>query len=286
MSESKSSLLAVGLPESGKTTFLAALSYVVEFMGVKGALKLTRLVAERSYINSIQKNWLGCIKTPRSPTGQRIPVELILYAEGLVSEEIRLKFLDVSGEIFNEQLNTHTWSTEYSADAKEAKGLVLFIHPDKIVVTNRIEDRNQAVDKLSDGDDQEGADDVEEIPWDESMLPTSVRLVELLQFHEMGAPNLKKIAVIISAWDRVASTSTDPRPTKWLEENLPQLAQYLASNTDRFTSNVYGVSAQGGDVETEATKLRKKAPVSRIRILDEGKETNDITKPIRWLIKS
>ena len=62
----ENTLLTIGLPESGKTTFLAALWHVAESEEVAGALKLERLSDEIQHLNMIKNDWLLCQKVGRS----------------------------------------------------------------------------------------------------------------------------------------------------------------------------------------------------------------------------
>ena len=59
--------LLIGLPETGKTTFLAALWQVVESDEVPGALRLEKLHGDREHLNKIRADWLCC-----SPMGRTI----------------------------------------------------------------------------------------------------------------------------------------------------------------------------------------------------------------------
>ena len=124
--------------------------------------------------------------------------------------------------------------------------------------------------------------------------PTQVPLVDLLQ--HLGQPPLaagpRRLAVILSAWDKAEGEGLPPEP--FLAAKLPLLDQYLRSGRDRWDWRVYGVSAQGGDydknkadaVETaEAGRLRDlDIPSKRIRLVFEGTESHDLTEPLQWLM--
>jgi len=82
-----------------------------------------------------------------------------------------------------------------------------------------------------------------------------------------------------------------------LDAKLPLLAQYLRRNSNSWTAQVYGLSAQGGDYDdydaTEADSARKPQaeelrrldrPSTRIRVVEDGRETHDLTEPLAWLM--
>ncbi len=60
------SQLLVGLPDTGKSTFLAALYHQVEGGDIKGSLVLERLGSDIEYLNRIREDWLKCEKISRA----------------------------------------------------------------------------------------------------------------------------------------------------------------------------------------------------------------------------
>ena len=71
-----------------------------------------------------------------------------------------------------------------------------------------------------------------------------------------------------------------------MTQALPLLGQYLRTNADRYPYRAYGVSAQGGDLARDRTRLLELGADTWRRIIVEGPECAeyDITAPIRWLI--
>ena len=72
-------------------------------------------------------------------------------------------------------------------------------------------------------------------PWNIEKAPTQVQIVELLQFlaanQYFKAPF--KLAVVVSAGDEVVAAKVSP--SLWIQQALPLLAQYLSSQSDKFT---------------------------------------------------
>ena len=117
--------------------------------------------------------------------------------------------------------------------------------------------------------------------------PTAVQLVVLLQDilfllenRESGAVPL---AVVVSAWDIVTDCES---PEQYVKERLPLLWQYIYTHRNQFEISYYGISAQGGRLnsEEEAEQLLEKhsvAPVKRILVVDSaGERSHDITLPL------
>src|SRR4051794_12749587 len=82
--------LILGLPGSGKTTFIAALWHVIESDEVEGALKLAEVHGVRDYLNGIRKNWLDCQDLERTRIGSEHEVSFRLRdaSTGSISELI------------------------------------------------------------------------------------------------------------------------------------------------------------------------------------------------------
>ncbi len=124
-------------------------------------------------------------------------------------------------------------------------------------------------------------------PWNIERSPTQVQLVELLQFlksqHHFRPPF--RLAIAISAWDLVVASKMTPE--NWIQEQLPLLSQFLASNRSSFEVAFYGISAQGGNYEgSEVAELHNKNPGRRIEISGKGvKSKHDITEPLQWLMR-
>jgi hypothetical protein len=299
-------LLVVGLPESGKTTFLAALWHVAEREEVPGALCLDRLSDEIRHLNAIKDDWHLCQTAVRSILRTEHFPSLWLKdrASATVGEVV---FPDLEGEIFRDQWKNRQWPSDYEDLVQKADRILLFIHPRVIepvtvaemqrLVEAALVDENDdasgpgsspaAADGLQLDDDDDQREGGAAVPWDAELAPTQVQLVDVLQFLEPYIRSKKpvRLAVIISAWDRVAINDTHPTPRDWIRRKLPYLDQYLRSHLELFTVREYGVSAQGGDFNTDTERLRSTVPASN-RIMVEGPDCapHDITEPVRWAL--
>jgi len=273
----------IGLPETGKTTFLAALWHVVVSREIEGALHLKELHGDHGYLNDIRDHWVSC--EPIGRTQQR--AEQLQLSMRLADANDRfaaeLIFPDLSGESFKALWKDRVWRERYDQLARKTSGALLFIHPDKVLEPTRI---NEILipDELDDDDDSPLSSWNRN--WNADDAPTQVKLVEFLQFftHDPAVYPLRRVAVMISAWDVVRENI---KPSQWLERRLPLLYQYLEGNSHRLASRIYGLSAQAGDLERDAVKLQNYLHHSeRIQILGEDCLEHDITAPIKWLMNT
>jgi hypothetical protein len=93
---------------------------------------------------------------------------------------------------------------------------------------------------------------------------------------------LPRIALMISAWDLVTAPLSPP---EWLERRLPLLSQFLMASVRDRELRVYGISAQGGDLQRDRAALQLARNASeRIRVIEGRKEHHDLSAPIKWLL--
>lgn len=295
------SIVAIGLPESGKTTFLAALWHLITNQKVQVRLSLVKLAAEEAaYLRSIASRWVQAKKQDRTFQSGNKTVKLTLKSEG--GDEFNLTFPDIAGEAFSQMWELRE-CTSAVAEALHATGVLLFIHVDKIKPPGWIADDAelaQGMDNALDNalteaqeDAQVGAKSDASLQWRPEMSPTQVQLVDMLRC--LQAPPLevgaRKLAVILSAWDRVETDEVSP--DRFLEMYLPLLYQYLAHGLGAgWEQRIFGVSAQGAEYDdvngvqtADADRMRDmEVPSQRIKVVIGDKTLHDLTEPVHWLL--
>src|SRR5437870_5902491 len=146
--------LIIGLPETGKTTFLAALWHVVISEELADSLQLLKLEGDRKHLNIIRTAWLEFREVGRTVSTTEEVVSMKLGQTGK-SEAAELIFPDMSGESFRKQWVERKWTKEYDELVANASGIFLFVHPLKVTAPDRIDAAiQQAVAALADEDDQ------------------------------------------------------------------------------------------------------------------------------------
>jgi Double-GTPase 1 len=276
----------IGLPGSGKTTFLAALWHVVRQTDLDSALRLDRLDGDIKHLNAICDAWLRCVAVPRTIAESETLVSMHLKNE--IGSPVTLNFPDLSGESFKLQWTTRQFSDSYEELLRESSGALLFMHPSKVEEPTRIDQAEgmiEEVEKVTGTDDPTIKESGDVIDWDPEHSPTQVQLVELLQFVA-GREHFRspfRLAILVSAWDEVSTIGLSP--DEWVRKHLPLLDQYLTTNAAMFQSAIYGVSAQGGDYATQQSALSEIDPSKRVQLIGgHVKQHHDITEPVRWLL--
>ncbi|AVV80801.1 TRAFAC clade GTPase domain-containing protein [Leptospira santarosai] len=121
----------VGLPNSGKTTFLAALWHLVAAGEVDSNLKLDRLVGDNKYLNEVVEHWRRCQKVPR--TSQLAENEMLIhFHQEKRDRKIALGFSDLSGEAFDSQVSKRKINNSYIEKLNKEGGILYFITADKV----------------------------------------------------------------------------------------------------------------------------------------------------------
>lgn len=277
----------IGLPKSGKTTFLAALWHVVTSGEVPKSLRLSKLIGNQSYLSTISSLWVDAKALPRTSIGNEIIVKMLLKDQNK-NTEFEISFPDLSGETYELLWSDRQIPSTHAEMFMNADGGIIMINPDHLKAETLISETEKCVSNLDQAIPMpKKAKQEIAIEWDGKTTPTQVKIVDILQsIVAMKCEMPLRIAIIISAWDRIINNNTSKiLPHEWLLNNMPLLKQYIDGNQHHLNTKLYGVSAQG-DCLANANELCKYIRASdRIIVIDdEAAQSNDITLPIRWLI--
>ena len=281
------SVVIIGLPASGKTTYLAALWHLITARDVETTLRFGNLRAGNfAHLNDIAARWRNAMVQERTAvTGDRLVSMNLLDA---ATQAVRVTLPDVPGETYRRMWEDRDCEPQI-ADVLRTGDVLLFIHADTIRAPISIVDEVSLSTKMG----LEGPSGPAE-PWTPGQAPTQVQLVDLLQL--LRSPPLdtgpRRLAVMLSAWDKARDEGLVP--SAYLEAKLPLLHQYLRRGADRWEYRIYGLSAQGGEYdkaeegaerEPKAEELRNlDQPSTRIQLVGPVPETHDLTEPLAWLM--
>jgi hypothetical protein len=280
--------LLMGLPSTGKTTFLAALWYAVQQRTTPTALILEKLNGDSAYLNRIRSAWLSYQPVGRNPTDTETFVSMLLKSRS-GDAEVHLTFPDVSGESFKQQWTDRQMTQSYQSCIQSANGGILFLHPSQVKsspLISEVSDLAAIIDPEIPQVQTPLTLPASAAPWNIEESPTQVQVVELLQIlsREVQSSIPFRMIVAVSAWDLVDPSLS---PQEWVMRQLPLLGQFLSSNTENFTVTFYGISAQGGNYDgADVARIQNVNPAKRIRIVGEGvTDPHDITQPLLWLMR-
>jgi hypothetical protein len=299
----------MGLPASGKTTFLAALWHLVEADETECRLTLGSYEGDLAYLNQIAEAWRTFQPVPRTSQVKdaNVTIELIDRQTGAKSSGF---FPDLAGETFDAQVEDRRCRPELVEGVKGDDGILFFISADVKGDALSVIELNAMMPGV-DPNEGQGAEVVFDAPdpsvttagdgtspltdaipvnkeWEPRMVPAQVRVVQILSdlLRSPFEPRPRRLAVLISAWDLVEGI--DMPPHRWLAVQMPLVDQFLRSNNASFVYEVYGVSAQGVSLKNNAAVdlAAQMIPSRRIQIVGPEGAGHDLTVPLVWLMSS
>lgn len=284
---SERSVVVMGLPGSGKTTFLAALWHLVSERELPCKLTYVSLQSGNvEHLHEIASLWRAARKQERTAQGGDKLVSMILRAEGGPPQTVT--FPDVAGEAFTQMWGLRECD-EVVAGWLRQPGVLLFVHADKVTAPRWVSEEAQLSRDLGILNEA-GAE--EPVDWSPALAPTQVQLVDLLQSMQDEPLDVgpRRLAIILSAWDKAEGRGLPPE--EYLAKRMPLLHQFLQHGLpSTWELRIYGVSAQGGDYDDDGRTLQSAedlrdmdVPSERVSVVYGGVRSKDLTDPLIWLL--
>ena len=263
----------VGMPSSGKTTFLAALGYLLD-MDTDMDWKLIQC-NNREYLMEVSARWASCKQMEHTPIDTEGVIELILADKG--GNEYYIKLIDRAGEFFKRRRRPIERDTEIQ-DGIRGNTVLFFLN-----FTNLKREPLEGVlpEELRDTKLSEDTKEYKEIykkmigAFDLSVQADHVALLQTMLDSKEKQIN---ISLVVSAWDIFEGSGMPPEDV--IKDRAPLFWQMLQSHLDVLNLTYWGLSAQGGDwsEETELEKIMDTDILKRIKLVDDkGKVFSDIT---------
>lgn len=269
----------MGLPESGKTTFLAAFGYTLLFTEKKDiSLESCNSL---DYLTDIAQRWANCEKMGHNA------VEDV--------KETRLKIREKSGEVYDLVLpdrdGEYFWAKrrdagrekEFHSALHDSEAILFFMNPGGYspepmfgeVVSKFVGEDAGNSDQSK--DEQKGITDGKQEDYELGIQAEHIALIGSMLDAKIFD---LKIKIIVSAWDLFMDDPTINTPEDAIKKHFPMIWQKLWSYADQIEVEYWGLSAQGGDWESsEVEKLRDKKPEDRVIVVNaDGAQIGDITR--------
>lgn len=258
----------VGLPASGKTTFLAALGYCLINNENKQCKYTLGNFEDFDYISALSNRWAECEMLERTSMNTEEGIVLPLIDDN--GDLVEIVVSDKSGEQFSNMVSERKIPIEKISEIEGSEKIILFVNPDNISSDVMISDVNEEF--------RVSSEDIVGFK-EERYMHEQAEYVELLQAISELKRDTIYLKVVISAWDTYEGAC---KPEELLKEKMPLLWQYLASNKEKIICEFWGVSAQGGALDDSEIqeKLRNELyPSNRVIVVNEAGETSkDLTQ--------
>jgi hypothetical protein len=309
-------LAFLGLPRTGKSTFLGAFWALVQ-SPVETSVRETRFGGDRSYVQRLAEQVARGEELDRTALDADEGLSVALrFGELGVAE---LVVPDLSGEALRVLVERRIWYPRLLDACSEATAILVFVHPDRLRLPVRIAAGGGFAAAGGGGVADAGGGDVAAAggggavaggggavagggvagageavsfhPDDpigfraDDHVCTAAELIDAFE-NLAGLWNGRRpvrVGIIVSAWDRVGG-DPKPSPYQWLQARLPGILATLESNRDVADFEVFGVSAQGGPLEAREELLARGEVCDRVFAEDRSGRRISLVDPVRWAI--
>lgn len=277
----------MGIPESGKTTFLVAFTFMLEDQTEGTRLHLNPSEPPEGMTKEFKEemdHWGKFEPLTHTRVGQIHKMKYTLYDEK--EERYILEIPDRYGEIFSNIVLNRYIEDETREEWLAADKILFFVNLKRMNIGSQEElltELPQEMQQLL----KNGKESLEKKKNADKkfILPDQFMLVELLQMLQEIRKNGTFIKFIISAWDSLNLQSIDYEkqlPEIIFEKYLPFVYQFLKSNSNSIKAEFWGVSAQGSDLlDKEEIKKMSQAldSMERVIVVDsKGEVSHDLSK--------
>lgn len=267
----------VGMPGSGKTTYLAMLVNMLVDGGSKTKLykKVEDMPEGYEHFKEFGKQLLECKELDRTRRLVYNKISIPLWDSS--KNAYLLDVPDISGEVFRDLIKDRRITQKIVDRISESDCLLFFINYKNMSWEKRIPLQKENTDKKETAINKKETSDSN---LDDRREANQSEVVELLQTLLDLKLNRPYIRFVLSAWDRVEDEKgADILPSKFVEEMFPLLYQFVDTNSKYLKAEYWGVSAQGGDFQSSKDIERiEKDEYNAIKVVEPtGECSSDLT---------
>jgi GTPase SAR1 family protein len=274
---SQARLALIGMPRTGKSTYLGTLWSLVQ-SPLETSVREADRSGDRSYIQRLAVRVARAEELDRTSIDMDDAMAVELAFESFGTAELVIP--DTSGEALRTLVEDRAWLPRLASACQEATAIAIFVHPERLRVPQRRALLAVAGENL--GVEPEEPESV--VSFDpREHASTAAELIDAFEnIAELCRERWPiRIALIISAWDLVDG---NPTPYEWLQSRLPGLLATLESNPDIAEFEVFGVSAQGGPLAEREQLLARGEICDRVFASDRDGRAVSVVAPVRWAI--
>lgn len=291
MNSQPSTVALLGLPRTGKSTYLGALWQLVQDRAEPSIVERD-VTGDRSYLQKLGERVALGEEIGRTETSSVEGMQLTL---GFEQGDIRVHVPDLGGETLRMLVEDRIWDSRLQETIAASDAMLLFLHPEELCLPLTIAMADKILSGLqspSDGDSPKSANGQDsahstklELPKFRAQSACTVAkcidgLENILTSQRSRWPI--RLGIIISAWDTVEGSLT---PASWLKDRAPALDSFSRANSDMIKWSLYGVSAQGGTLPDQREELLARGSVrNRVYARDADGVAVPVTDPLRWAV--
>ena len=291
MSAQPATVAFLGLPRTGKSTYLGTLWQLAQDRAEPSIVEQD-VSGDRSYLQRLGDQVARGEEIGRTEISSAEGMQLTLgFEEGDVIVDIP----DLGGETLRLLVEDRVWHSGLQDTIAASNAMLLFLHPEKLrlpmsiamadqVLSGRRLTRSTDASESSNGQDPEPSTETELPQFRPAEACTAAQCLDALEnilvYQRTRWPI--RLGIVISAWDTVDGS---PTPASWLKDRVPALHSFVNANTDMLEWNLYGVSAQGGRLPAQREELLARGSVrDRVYAQNASGDAVSVTEPLRWVL--
>jgi len=269
---SNDSILIVGQPNSGKTTYIA--QFLTRVQKRKSSINLIKIPENIKAINNARQRLSMGEEPEATPADQNVELVIPINVD---EKNIDLVFPDYGGEQVNTMIELMEINKNWQKLVATSDRWIHFIRPHEIVPEYDL--------SISSYD---AIETTKSTTFESPALSDQSKFIELLQIllhtKNIGVKHLisiPKLTIVLTCWDEL---QTDGKPVDVLREKLPMFLHFVETVWGKETFEILGLSAQGFPLTTPEAKDKylDELPENFGYMIDrEGVEDKDITKLVK-----
>ena len=286
-----STVAFLGLPRTGKSTYLGALWQLVQDPA-ESTIFERDVTGDRSYLQQLGEQVARGKEIGRTEVSS---VEGMRLTLGFDEGDITVHIPDLGGETLRMLVEDRIWHPGLEATVAASRAMLLFVHPEEVRLPMTIAMADEILSDLQSspdtdppasvtGHDADHSTELEPPKFQSASACTVARCVDALEniFFSQRSRWPIRLGIVISAWDTVEGSLT---PESWLKDRAPALDSFARANTDMIEWSFYGVSAQGGTLPAQRDELLAQGSVrDRAYAQNASGATVPVTEPLRWAL--
>lgn len=269
---SKRKVIIAGLPNAGKTTYIAALNGLINNSAAFSLVK-NGTSKEQQYLNDVSGEWLRCREVKRStdetPHFIDFPVK-----EKDSDTSFTIDLPDVKGEMF-EDIIQNDFDENLEKYCKGADGVLYFI--------NELEDlmlKSEAKEILGENvESNSSMTDGNKIVITPDKLTGMARNILVLKYLRQIMGDVR-LVVAVSSWDEEEAQYATIED--YFIKKCPALYNFIRFHFSNF--KLYGVSSQGGNYKKGTEGLDERMEANERSYVFDTERHNDLSLPLAYLI--
>lgn len=241
--------LLVGFPESGKSTFLAALISLLDSYADRMKLQKKEFKSLEGFSEKLHKqaqNWASF--EPVERTYKHVEEHVVLELSDCDGKDYIIEIPDVSGELYDDMIGRRFADANMQNKICIADTILFFIN-----LANSRDDSRLITDFPKTLQCAMANPDVDTDLHNYEEMTFQNKVVELLQIIHYVKQQGFRVKIILSAWDVLDddALTNSKIPMEVVKSEFPLVYQFVNNNRDWLSSEIWGISAQGCDLENE-----------------------------------